>query len=493
MTDPKPSFSPARKWSISLNVLVSTLTLLAVILMLNYLAARHFWRMPLSFHAQTELSPLTQRVLAGVTNPVKAVVFFDKQEPLFDSVWGLLKEYRFTCPKLEVEVVDYITDPAAAELMRTKYKLSFSSERDKDMVIFDCQGRTRVVSSGELSELDMAPLMSGKSQEIKRTHFKGEMMFTSAILGVSNPRQLKACYVQGHGEHSLESDNSLMGYSKFGEVLRDNNIQVQPLRLGGPNEIPECQLIIIAGPRNPYLPEEIAKLDQYLKQGGRLWVLFNYEAVEKPTGLEKLLENWGVEVGRNAVEDPEHTVTRYDVVISQFGGHPVSKPLVQSHLYMLLPRSVTKLKTGGADAPQVELLAMTGERGRVITDIRKGELHRSPRDFVGTVPVMAAVEKGGLRGVSADRGATRLVVVGDSVFLGNETIDKLANRQFAHLALNWLLARNEMLGELAPRPIKEYKLIVTKSQMSNLRLGLLVGMPGSVLLVGGVVWFRRRH
>jgi len=285
MTDPKPSFSPARKWSVSLSVVVSTIAVFALMLMLNYLAARHYYRFPLALNTQTEISPLTLRVLSGVTNPVKAVVFFDKQEPLFDSVWGLLKEYRFACPKLTVEAVDYITDPASAELARAKYQLSFSSEKDKDMVIFDCQGRTRIVNVGELSELDMAPLMSGNSQEIKRTHFKGEMMFTSAILGVSNPRQLKACYVQGHGEHDLDSDHKLMGYSKFNELLRDNNIEVQVLRLDGPGEIPDCQLMIIAGPKNPFLPEELAKVDQYLKQGGRVWVMFNYEAVEKPTGL----------------------------------------------------------------------------------------------------------------------------------------------------------------------------------------------------------------
>jgi len=43
---------------------------------------------------------------------------------------------------------------------------------------------------------------------------------------------------------------------------------------------------------------------------------------------------------------------------------------------------------------------------------------------------MVAVEKGGLRGVSADRGATRMVVVGESVFLGNETLPKLGNRDW---------------------------------------------------------------
>jgi len=168
--------------------------------------------------------------------------------------------------------------------------------------------------------------------------------------------------------------------------------------------------------------------------------------------------------------------------------------LIDASLYMVLPRSVSKTKTASSsEALQVELLATTGDKGRIVTDIRKGEFYQSPQDFIGTVPIMAAVEKGGLRGVSADRGATRLVVVGDSVFMANNAIEQVANRQFANLALNWLLARNELLGELGPRPIKEYRLIVTKSQMNNLRLGLLAGMPGSILLLGGIVWFRRRH
>ena len=42
-----PSFSKARKWSISLNVLVASATVLALVLMVNYLAARHFTRLSL--------------------------------------------------------------------------------------------------------------------------------------------------------------------------------------------------------------------------------------------------------------------------------------------------------------------------------------------------------------------------------------------------------------------------------------------------------------
>ena len=497
MTPEQPSsFSPARKWNMSVNVIISSLALLAVVLMINYLGARYFWRMPLSFRAQTELSPLTLRVLSGITNQVKVIIYFDKQvekqAPLYDMVASLLKEYRFACPKLSVDAVDCELDPSAVQI-RSKYKLP---PQAKNLVIFDSQGRTHIVSDGELSDMDMQPLLAGKSQEVKRTHFKGEQMFTSAILNVSTPRQLKAYFVQGHGEHQLDSTESLMGYSRFEDLLKANNIHVEPLRLTSSEEIPECQLLIIAGPTDAFLPEELSRIDKYLSKGGRLLALFNFHSVEKQTGLEKLLASWGIQVGNNVVIDSANSIRGNDIMVVNFGTHPLVKPLYNSHgLYLLLPRSISKTRPAGngADAGQAEVLALTSENGRVISDVRNGEMHPTPRDVIGSIPIMAAVEKGGLRGVNADRGATRIVALGDSIFLGNETIDKVANYEFANLAVNWLLARNELMGSIGPKPIKEYKLTMTKKQMVNFQLALVVGMPGSVLLLGSMVWFRRRH
>src|SRR4051812_43092889 len=104
--EPPPSFSTARKWSISLNVLVSSLTMLTLVLMVNYLAARHFRRLPLTSEAQVSLSDQTEKVLASVTNEVKVIVYFNRQEPLFDSIWALLKEYKFRNRKIALELVD---------------------------------------------------------------------------------------------------------------------------------------------------------------------------------------------------------------------------------------------------------------------------------------------------------------------------------------------------------------------------------------------------
>jgi hypothetical protein len=257
-------------------------------------------------------------------------------------------------------------------------------------------------------------------------------------------------------------------------------------------------LLIVAGPKDALLAEELGKIDRYLKQGGRMLILFNHDSATRQLGLEKILVNWGVAVGHDVVIDPKYSTPGQvgkDLVAFNFSGHPIMTPMYQSKstLYLILPRSVRKTQTGsGADAPQVEVLTMTSSEARVATDIRDGAVYPKDEDYVGTVPLMVAVEKGNIKGVSADRGATRMVVAGESYFCGNQTLDMVGNREFAMHALNWLLARNELLVQVAPQPITEYKLTMTASQLSTIRWILMAGLPSSVLVAGMLVAVRRR-
>ena len=108
-------------------------------------------------------------------------------------------------------------------------------------------------------------------------------------------------------------------------------------------------------------------------------------------------------------------------------------------------------------------------------------------------PLVVAVEKGALKDVIAERGATRMIVVGDSLFLGNLQVDSAANRDFAAAAVNWLLERPQLLAGAGPRPMMEYKIVMTKTQMHQAQWILLGALPGGVLVLGGLVWLRRRR
>jgi hypothetical protein len=493
-----PSFTRGRRWNLGLNLVVSVVAVLALVLMSNYLGARHFARWSWSSNAQAELSPLSLRVLSGVTNPVKVTLYFDKNEPLGEMSWNLLKAYRYANQLIQIESVDYTREPGAAQLVKTRYKLG---DADRDVVIFSCQDRIKVVPQGELSDIDLQPLLTGQSQELKRTHFKGEALFTSAVLNVINTRQPKAYFLEGHGEHSPENDDGLLGYSRFAGVLRENNVQYDRLRLEGPGRIPaDCNLLIIAGPSSALQPEVIEKIHRYLQQGGRLFLpLMNFIGAPRDTGLEELLAFWGVAVGRNVVIDEKNYVNpnKTDLVSATFGNHAAIRPVYTHQIYMVQPRSVAKdpRAPSSADAPRIEPLLYTSDAGRIPQGVGKDGTFSPPaaNDLVGNVPLMVAVEKGDVRNVSPERGTTRMIVAGDSLFLSNNNIDREANHEFASYAINWLLARPELLVNVPPKPINEYKLTMTATQLSNARWVLIGAFPGSALLLGALVWLRRRR
>jgi hypothetical protein len=77
---------------VSFHVVVSSLALLAVMGMLNYLARRHDQRLYLSQVSTHKLTPLTLQTLEGMTNTVKIVCLYDRAEALFGTVASLLKE-----------------------------------------------------------------------------------------------------------------------------------------------------------------------------------------------------------------------------------------------------------------------------------------------------------------------------------------------------------------------------------------------------------------
>jgi hypothetical protein len=151
--------------SMGLNVAVSIMALLALVIMVNYLASRHFSRMQLAANSRYPLSPLTLKLLDSVTNKLKVVVFFDPRNPLHSSVKRLVSEYEAKCSQMEVEYVDYVLSPGRAEQVRADYKLAWTG--DGDRIIFDSNAKTRIVYAKDLSEYDYAKILQG--EEIKRT------------------------------------------------------------------------------------------------------------------------------------------------------------------------------------------------------------------------------------------------------------------------------------------------------------------------------------
>ena len=92
----------------------------------------------------------------------------------------------------------------------------------------------------------------------------------------------------------------------------------------------DCNLLIIAGPSTALSETELQKIDQYLAQGGRLFVLFNYFSIKHPTGLEPILAKLGRQChSRCRAGSEQHNDSGQDVIVYDFNQHPAVNPLTQ--------------------------------------------------------------------------------------------------------------------------------------------------------------------
>lgn len=490
-----PGFSHQRKWSIAFHVALAVCSFVAIIAMLNHLGARHYMRLHWSSRHNAELTPRTLGVLNSLTNKIEVTVFFDREKPhsLYQDVRLLLKDYQAASPRITVKDVDYYRDPAEALGIRNRYELPDGLE--SDLVIFDHDGDYRVVSDKQLASYGYEPGSEEGKLRRRYENFQGELMFTSAIFSVTRDRSLVAYHLQGHGEHDPASSDAQYGYASFAALLRESNIESRVLSLGTEGRIPpDCDLLIVAGPERVLLPEELERIRDYLNQGGRMLALFKYDAVLVPTGLEKLLLDWGVVVNPNLVNDEQEANRKGVFETRRFGAHPIVASLRDTSLFIAFPRTVGELRNRAAtETSVVTELVNTSTNATVITEFRDGSPALTGNEFRGEVSLAAAVERGGLPGIAAQRGGvTRIVVMGDSYLFNNQLIGQLGNRDFASNAINWLLDQSELLAGIGPRPMKEYELMLSPAQLSAARYVLLGGFPLAVLFVGFVVWMRRR-
>ncbi len=492
----KPSFTPRRRWVVGFDVVVRTGVVLAIVVMANLLAGKFFLRTYISEQSRKELSPRTVNLLRSLTNDVKVTLYYDRDDDLFSTIQAMLREYQALNPKIRVEVVDYLRDAAEAQRVKHDYNLpEMQKDEEKNFIIFDAgNGNFKVVNGNLLADFQLVVDKAKGKYDKRPTFFKGEMLFTSLLFAVTNPKPLKAYVLQGHGEHDLESGDDVNGYLGFQSVLKQNALKVETLTLIGNNLVPQdCSLLIVPGPTKAFSDQELEKIDQYLNEGGRLFALFNVASVENPTGLESILFNrWNVLVKPDIVQDPVHSLNTLrsapgrDIVIGAFSSqHPAVKSLLGYNIDLILPRPVVPVvpRESSADAPKVTRLFETEATATLV---------RNPKAAPTNYTLAVAVERSAVSGVVTGRGATRMVVVGDSFFLANGPIKAVsANRDFADYAVNWLVERPQLLDGVGPRPISEYRITLTVAQMSAIQWLLLGALPGGILLFGGLVWLRR--
>ncbi len=430
MADESSKRTSFSRTGISIGVLVQSACVLFLAAAVNYIGFNYYKRWDFSRSQKFTLADQTEQVLRQLQSPLKATVYFSSSSispdaALYGDVQGLLAQLSFSARrKFDIRQVDPSMDVSAARELQEKYKF----DGNQNVLILDYNGRTKLIPIIDLGEFDMSGLETG--EPAKLTEFTGESVLTAAIIALLNPEKSKIYFVQGHGETLPEK------LSVLGDYLGRQNAELVGLNLGATDRVPEnADAICIAGPRYDFTDAEINMLQRYWAARGRIVVLIDPDPMIDMPKLRGFLNQTGIHPRNDRVQRLARSDSRPDLVtLFPFVAgvflpdSPITKRLVGANARLPGATLSLALDNEGAAKSDIQLRGLIqaiegywGERN-YLDRTKIGLEYNDGEDTGEPVIVAASAEKGAAKDDRTDVAMSRLVVVGNSAFIEDDSL-----------------------------------------------------------------------
>ncbi|MEI7902183.1 MAG: Gldg family protein [bacterium] len=391
------------------------------------------------------VSERTRNVLAETQGLIKISCSMDRRHPMFRPVSRLLRGLRQAARRVAgAEIVIEYVDPRW-DLARAGQLAAWGVP--ENALLFERQRRRIVVTLDEMltrrSLLRAQEERGSRGDQAELGVFRGERVCAAAISRLTLPYERSVVYwLQGHGEVRFDDYDDLRGFSDIARELKRDGFELRELALPGLSQLPaDCHVLVIAGARYALAAEEQNLLEAFLQHGGRLLYLV---APRVTTGVEKVLEKWGIRL-TPFIAASSKTLSGQEVVITSFADHVVTRNLNNAAVvfgYATCLEAVTDpMVTVGADRPKVTLLAQTDAAGWGESQPDVFPRHfDSQSELHGPVAVAAVSERGGNVAKDVAFKPTRVCVIGEADFVMNGALATRANanRDLFMNAVSWL-------------------------------------------------------
>ena len=319
----------------------------------------------------------------------------------------------------------------------------------------------------------------------------------------------KAYFVQGHGERDPLSADPRFGYSSAAIRLKNDNYDVANVSLAQDGKVPDdATVLVIAGPQTDYLQPEIDVIKSYLAKGGKLVLMVDVQGKPDAAPLANLIalaKDWGIAVGNDLVVDNSGMGRMFNAgpevpIAAEYPSHPITEGFRYMTAYRLA-RSASPIE-GGTNGHVAQRVVQSSPKSWAETDLKSlaggGTVGLDPAkgDTPGPVAMASAVAAAATdappaAGPDAKTTETRVVVIGDSDFTGNDLIAFQGNGELFMNVVNWA-AQNENLIAIRPKDPQDRRMTLTESQRAGVFYLAIFIIPGIFLAAGMATWWKRR-
>lgn len=436
-----------------------------------YVASERDAKWDFSYFRTARPGEATRNIVKGLDQPVTVSAFFPPANEVREQVAEYLSDLEKDGAPLKVEFYDHALEPKKAR------ELGVTGNG------------TLVLAKGERKEL----LGIGLELEKARGQLRNfDQEFQKRLLTIAKSRRT-IYFTTGHGERTSDKTTSTdqrWTIRALREAYGKQNYDVRNLGVaeGLASEIPQdAAAVVIAGPTEAFLPEELSALQRYLDRGGRVMLAVDPESPR--ADFASLLSTYGLKFDGTLLANDQVYLARtrqlsdrINIGTASYSSHP----------------SVTSLGRLGQRAPLLLVGAGSLQTVSKPQGVRVDfTVHSHPQtwaDHDGNFQLDPATEKRQVFELAAavskgtGKDETRMLVFADSDLLTDPVIENAGNAYLALDGMKWLLGEESIAGTVSTEedaPIEH-----TRKQDVAWFYSTVFAGPAAVLFAG--FWFTRR-
>jgi len=433
---------------------------LTIIGLLAWLGRTYHKSIDVTAAQRNTLSQPMQQILSRINKPLELIAYVPDDSSIHVALKKLVDKYRKYKKDIKLEFVNPDLDPARAEADGIQY-------------------------SGQV-----LIKLGDKSDKVNSV---AEQNMVNVLQRLSRDKPRLVVFLEGHKELSPLDEKS-NGLSRLAKVLQSKGFHFQPHNLIRTQNIPQdASFVVIAAPKQDYLPAEVNIIEDYIDQGGNLLWLHEPGSLH---GLDDIEQQLGLEIHEGTLLDANQDLQKMlgikhpaAIAVIDYADLAITKDLAAHTLFpfatAILQDPLTKdAKYNWQYQPFLSTLPTSW--------LESGEIQGKVKfDADADIPGPLTIGMALTRTLEDKDVEQRIVVIGDSDFMQNNYIGQGSNLELASNLFNWLGQDDELIS-IDTVKAKDTRLELAPWVLYSSAFFFLVGLPLGLLIFGVVRWMLRR-
>lgn len=425
-----------------------------------------------------EISDTSKTLLKNLDQKITMKVLANEEEA-DERIRTFLSKYSGLSKNISVEWIDPVLHPSVLE----------ENDASENTIIVSCEetGKTTTVAFSDMIVTDMySYYYTGTASE---SEFDGEGQLTGAVNYVVNDAGQQVYRTIGHGEAALSST--------INDLMNKNNYQVEEWNLLMEGSVPEdCELLLINAPTKDLTEEERTAIETYLGQGGDVMLLLGEKNAAEMPNFVALMKTYGMEPADGYIADPERCYQgNYYYLFPQLSLSDEMADGISSEMVLVINAHGFTVTDAARDTITTTAFMNSSDHAYAITEEKQTEgayaLGAVAVEMIEDETESESTEKSETTEDSETK-ESRFTVISAGSLIDSQITDTFTTLENTTIFMNAVTANFDGVENLSIEPKSlsiEYN---TVQHIGVFSLLVIIGIPVLILVVGFVVWFKRR-